>query len=225
MREEPREKSRNYGGSATYGKSGKITGYNESVAYDIRLFDDDYGKQSKSYADSQKNRQAAKVQNNRSSAAPKLQPKRKEAAPQQSPRKKAEIVKIPQKELDKVRRRHHNPFLVAGGFFTITIAAFVMGMIIFGYAQVTELNQKISTAEATLAENKSYTTQLEMKLQAKDTPNALENYAQDELGMIKESNAQQEQIVLSQGDKAQIMETQGDDIFSRIGAAFSELWN
>lgn len=170
--------------------------YNQrDMAYDLSLFEDS------------------------SSAAPVLP----EAPKKQS--KKNNVVKITQKQIEKVRRRKHNYFKLATG---VTFAASVMVVviaIIVGQVQLTELNSKISAAQDDLSIKQSINTQMEMDVNAALSTKVVEDYAQNTLGMSKATNAQKEFVNLSEGDKAEVIQEVKGNIFQSIAQAFTGLWS
>lgn len=170
--------------------------YNQrDMAYDLSLFEDS------------------------SSAAPVLP----EVPKKQS--KKNNVVKITQKQIEKVRRRKHNYFKLATG---VTFAAGVMVVviaIIVGQVQLTELNSKISVAQDDLSIKQSINTQMEMDVNAALSTKVVEDYAQNTLGMSKATNAQKEFVNLSEGDKAEVIQEVKGNIFQSIAQAFTGLWS
>lgn len=167
-----------------------------NLAYDFSLFED------------------------RSSSAVELEPKKESRRARRN-----NIVKIKEEQLDKVRRRKRNPFKLFLGFAGGAIAALTIGMIIFGQAQITELNQKIIYAEKNLSEKQSAATQMEMKIESKVAPSILESVATDTLGMSKATNSQKEFISLSKGDKAEVLEESSENIFKKLSNSISALWS
>ena len=170
--------------------------YNQrDTAYDLSLFEDS------------------------SSAAPVLP----EVPEKQS--KKNNVVRITQKQIEKVRRRKHNYFKLAMG---VTFAASVMVVviaIIVGQVQLTELNSKISAAQDDLSIKQSINTQMEMDVNAALSTTVVEDYAQNTLGMSKATNAQKEFVNLSEGDKAEVIQEVKGNIFQSIAQAFTGLWS
>ena len=88
----------------------------------------------------------------------------------------------------------------------LTVAIVVGGVIavLCGYARLTELNQKVVDANAMLAEKESIYVQNEMKVEAELSPEIVEEYAVNVLGMTKTDASKKEFIKLSDGDKAVI---------------------
>lgn len=168
------------------------------------------------------NRSAAYNLETFSDNAAKKLPKKKQKTEQQ---KKTKVVTLPQEALVKIRRRKHNPFkLFVGTVASVAITA-IVGAIIIGQVQLTELNQQIITAEAELKNAQSTYTQRQMSLQADFTTNDIEKFARENLGMSKAENAQKEFVSLSQGDKAEISEEANQNFFQRIINAITGLWS
>ncbi len=155
----------------------------------------------------------------KSSAAPKLPEQ-----PLRSP-KKNNVVKISQKQIEKIRRRKHNPVkLISGVTFALAVL-FVISTIIVGQVQLTEINQRITAAKKDLDEQQSIYTQMEMKVNENLSASVVEEYAKNELGMSKATNAQKEFVNLSEGDKAVVSAKEQSNIFETIAEAFAGLWS
>lgn len=170
--------------------------YNQrDLAYDLSLFEDN------------------------SSAAPQL--------PQQPVKKakKSNVVKITQKQIEKVRRRKHNYFKLATGITFALCVLVVVIAIIVGQVQLTELNSKIAAAQDDLSIKQSIYTQMEMDVNANLSTKAVEEYAKNTLGMSKATNAQKEFVNLSEGDKAEVTQEAKGNIFQSIAQAFTGLWS
>ena len=91
----------------------------QNAAYDLSLFDEEL---------------------NYSTAAPKRQ---ELDEPQRQGRKKQnsrnKVVTLPEEELNKIRRRKHNPLKLALGAVGAAVVAFVIGIILVEQVQLTEL--------------------------------------------------------------------------------------
>ena len=134
---------------------------------------------------------------------------------------KPEVVKLPEKELHKIRFRKHNLLKLIGGITAVlTITALVI-TIIMGQVQLTELNQEIITAQNTLADQQSVYRQTQMDVQSKLSTAEIQQYAESQLGMTKASNTQMEFIQLSAGDKAEIAEVSDGGFFGWISGLWS----
>lgn len=135
------------------------------------------------------------------------------------------VVTIPQEEIFKIRKRKHNPFKLFVGGISAAVVTLTIATIIVGQVQLTELNQKVITAQQTLADAESEYTQLQMAVQSKLSTSEIEKYAEEKLGMSKAENAQKEFVSLSKGDKAEISSDANLNIFQKIFNAFTGLWS
>ena len=180
---------------------------NRNAAYDLSLFEEDFSYSSASTA-------PQRVEQDE----PKKQAKKKSA-------KVNKVVKLPEEELHKIRRRKHNPLKLAIGTISGLAVALVIGTIIVGQVQLTELNQEIISAQALLADCESIRTQNQMKVEANHSNAEIEEYAENVLGMTKASNAQKEFVTLSGGDKAEITAKNGGNIFTEFVESIKNLWS
>ena len=134
-------------------------------------------------------------------------------------------LSLPENELNKIRRRKHNPFKIAVGTLSAAIVTFVIGVIIVGQVQLTELNQEIITAQSTLADTESIYTQNQMKVEANLSNAEIEKYATETLGMTKASGAQKEFVAIEEGDKAEVSASDNGNIFTRFFESIFNLWS
>ena len=175
--------------------------YNNNAAYDLTLFDEE---------------------NTYSSAAPK----RREEGPVKKPKKKVKnnVVEFSEEDKLKARRRKHNPFKLLLGGVSAAVVTVIIGFIIVGQVQLTELNQQIISAQETLEDTQSIYTQNQMKLEANLSNAEIEKYAAS-LGMTKASNAQKEFISLEGGDKAEVSVQKSENIFTQFIESIKNLWS
>ena len=157
----------------------------------------------------------------RDNTAPKLPGKDKTEKHKQENK----VVTLPQEAIIKIRRRKHNPFKLFVGSVAAVIITVIVGAIIVGQVQLTEVNQQIITAEETLRNSQSAYTQNQMALQSKLSTSEIENFAQDKLGMSKAENVQKEYVSLSEGDKAEVSENANRNFFQKIIDAITGLWS
>ena len=178
---------------------------NRNAAYDLSLFDEEL---------------------NFSTAAPKRH--RDDEAQRQGRKKhhrKTAVVKLPEEELNKIRRRRHNPVKLTLGAIGSAAVTFIIGIIIVGQVQLTELNQQIITAEQTLANTESVYIQNQMKVEASHSHAEIEKYATEVLGMTKASNAQKEFVALENSDKAEVFTQPESNIFVQFFESLMNLWS
>ena len=135
------------------------------------------------------------------------------------------IVTLPEEELMKIRKRKHIPLKLAFGSVCGMVIALVIGAIIVGQVQLTELNQEIITAKNTLANNQSIYTQTQMKVESNLSTSEIESYAENVLGMTKASNTQKEFVTLSGGDKAEVSSQEGNNLFTQFIDSINNLWS
>ena len=140
-------------------------------------------------------------------------------------KKKNNVLSIPEEQLDRIRRHRHNPLKLATGFMAGLVVTGVVAMIVHGQVQLTELNQQISNAQSALADQQSLYTQLQMKVESKLSPSVVEAYAVNELGMSRADSYQKEYISRSEGDKAEVAQTESGNLFESIAQAIAGLWS
>lgn len=132
-----------------------------------------------------------------------FEPKRQQEAPQ----KQNNIIELPKEKLEQNRRSRLNPVKAVSGFLALAVMLGIVGTIVYGQVQMTELTEQLNSATKTLDESKSVYTQLKMKSDSQLSLQAVENYATDKLGMKKIEQSQVEPIELSKGDKTQVVKT------------------
>lgn len=174
---------------------------NNNAAYDLSLFDEELY----------------------TSAAPEREYD-DESASKVKKKQKNKVVKFSEEDVNKARRRKHNPVKLFLGGLSVAVVAFVIGAIIVGQVQLTELNQQIISAQDTLADTQSVYTQNQMKLEAGVSNAEIEKHAA-EAGMTKASNAQKEFVSIESGDKAEVSSQQGENIFTQFIESIKNLWS
>ncbi len=130
-----------------------------------------------------------------------FEPKRQQEAPQ----KQSNIIELPKEKLEQNRRSRVNPIKAVSAFLSLMIMLGVVGTIVYGQVQLTELTERTNAATKTLNESESVYTQLKMKSDSRLSLQAVESYATDKLGMKKIEQSQVEPIALSKGDKTQVV--------------------
>lgn len=174
---------------------------NRNLAYDLRLFEEDYPSADDSAEQS------------------------KLTEDQPKPEKENSDRERSKRKFKKISRRKNNFVKIIAGVFLAVAIVFVVGTIIYGQVQLTEINEEISVAQKSLEEKQSLYTQLEMKVDASISTSVVEKYAQEQLNMSKASNSQKEFISLSHGDKAEVTQSSENSVFDNIAEALSSLWS
>ena len=178
---------------------------NRNLAYDIRLFEEE------------------EIRSSRVATPQKTQADK--------PKKKQLNTKVDKKSesekhsVKRIKRRKNNFLNISLAVVFAVVIVAVVGLIIHGQVQLTELNQQISAAQRDLEEQQSLYTQLEMKVDASISTAVVEKYAQEKLGMTKVTNSQKEFISLSEGDKVELTMSKNDTVFDAIADTFSSLWS
>lgn len=154
-------------------------------------------------------------------------PKRREDEPVKKPKQKKKNNVYTFSEEDKYasRKRRHSPLKLIVGGVSAAIVTVVIGFIIVGQVRLTELNQQVITAQATLEDANSVYTQNHMKLEGSLSKAEIEKHASEVLGLTKASNAQKEFISLEGGDKAEVSVQKSDNIFIQFIESIKNLWS
>lgn len=145
-----------------------------------------------------------------------FEPKRQQQA---VPQKKNNIIELPKEKLEQNRRTRVNPAKAISGFLAMAIMLGMVGTIVYGQVQLTELTDQLNAATKTYDENKSVYTQLQMKSNSQLSLQAVEDYATSKLGMKKIEQSQVQPIELSKGDKIQVVRSEKNQSW------LTSLWN
>lgn len=127
-----------------------------------------------------------------------------------------------QQELKRKRRKTQS---IVKGVAVSTVVVTLIGFIIVGQVQLTELNQLISNANKELEEKQSLYIQTQMKVESKYSSDVVEESAQSELGMSRADSYQKEYISLDEGDRAEVLQSGGTNIFETIANTIAGLWS
>ncbi|MDF1493233.1 hypothetical protein [Caproiciproducens sp. CPB-2] len=144
-----------------------------------------------------------------------FEPKRQ----QQGPARKSNIIELPKEKLEQNRRTKIGFFRAVSTFLTFAIMVGIVGTMVYGQVQLTELTEDLNAATKTLNESESVYTQLQMKSDSQLSLQTVENYATNQLGLKKIEQNQVEPISLSKGDKTQVVQKSGDENW------LTSLWN
>ncbi len=136
-----------------------------------------------------------------------FEPKRQQ---QEVPQKKSNIIELPKEKLEQNRRSGINPAKAISGFLALAVMLGIVGTIVYGQVQLTELTEQLNAATKTYSENKSVYTQLKMKSDSQLSLQAVESYATAKLGMKKIEQSQVQPVELSKGDKTQVVQNEKD---------------
>ena len=100
----------------------------------------------------------------------------------------------------------------------------VVGFMIYGRVQLTELSHEYTTVQKQLTIAQSEKTRLSMQLNSMVSLDKVEDYASKNLGMVKQQRSQVEYVDLSSGDKVVLSESQKSSApGSKIGAKIKNI--
>ena len=145
-----------------------------------------------------------------------FEPKRQQ---QEKPAKKSNIIELPQEKLEQNRRAKIKPLRAVSTFLAFGVMISIVGTMVYGQVQLTELTENLNAATKTLNESESVYTQLQMKSDSQLSIQTVENYATGKLGLKKIEQNQVEPISLSKGDKTQVVQNGEDENW------LTSLWN
>lgn len=143
-----------------------------------------------------------------------FEPQRKEL-----PQKPNNVIQLPQKQLEENRKLKRKPFRLIATFLSMALIVSLVGTMVYGQVQLTELTEQLNAATKQLDEQTSVHTQLKMRSDSLLSLQAAEGYAKDKLGMSKISYSQVVPIKLSEGDKGQVLDQHA------AGNWWSSLWD
>ena len=103
---------------------------------------------------------------------------------------------------------------------TLVVAA-ISSWIVYNNVVINELNDKILTANGTLANQDNLQAQYQLKIDRKLTTEIVQNYAETKLGMTKAKAAQKEFVSLTDGDQGEVLRDDSkESILTKIGRFF-----
>lgn len=174
-----------------------------SEAYDFSLFEEhDSVEERVSHGDT------ARWDNTQ----PEVEPKK-----EQRQESRENVVELPQKELEKNARPRRHPLRKIGAVLCFGIVFATVITVVYNQVQLTELTEQINTATQDLEEAESLEIQLNMEASQKMNGTAVEEYAQNELGMSKVTNGQVTYVDVAQEDQGTVVrEASGGSLWDQI---------
>jgi len=135
---------------------------------------------------------------------------------------KMELVKKPKKTFVQIKKEMHASALQSAKI--IAISVFLLSMLsalLYGRIKVDELDRQISAAETKITTAQSENVRLNMQLDSMISLKNVEEYAQNNLGMVKMESYQIEYIDLSGTDKVTLsgsktLNAQSPSLYSKI---------
>lgn len=137
---------------------------------------------------------------------------RKRTPPPAQRRKAARRRAVREPKFITVRKRRHErkPF----PFGVVTVLAIITALFLFmmmNYAEIDQYNGDIRDLRGELAELQAEQKKLEVRLENKDDRVAYEQYATEQLGMVKADSLNKYIVTLSPEDKTEIMEYEEEE--------------
>lgn len=129
------------------------------------------------------------------------------------------IIELPGQLLRQSRRKRVKPLRAVATALGVLLVCGVLGTVIHGQVQLTELNEEILTATAQLSEAQSVELQLQYAADQNMSTAQLEEYASEQLGMQKINPGQITYIGLADGNTGTVVR----DVDSKPW--FLEIWD
>lgn len=129
------------------------------------------------------------------------------------------IIELPGQLLRQSRRKRVKPLRAVATAVGVLMICGVLGTVIHGQVQLTELNEEILTATAQLSEAQSVELQLQYAVDQNMSTAQLEEYASEQLGMQKINPGQITYIGLADGNTGTVVR----DVDSKPW--FLEIWD
>lgn len=139
----------------------------------------------------------------------------------ESPDKNNNIIKLDTDTSEKAQRRKRNPVLIMGiSLLTIAVTA-ICGVIVYNNVVINELNEKILNANQTIENQNNLKAQYQLQIDRKLTAEMIQQYAEQNLGMVQANSAQKEFVSLADGDFGQVIdEGAGNTFFDSFARVF-----
>jgi cell division protein FtsL len=112
------------------------------------------------------------------------------------------IVKLPEHEAGKKTKQRSTTAML--GVCSLAISVSILGMTVYNQVQLSELTSEIYITRKCLNDSHSEYNRLKIKLESQLTPEDMEKYSIENLGMKRVDDEQIEYISLSETDKAEI---------------------
>ena len=143
------------------------------------------------------------------------------AEPQEEPHQKnrENVVELPQRELEKNRKPRIRPLRRAAAVLCFGVIFATVITVVYNQVQLTELTEEINTTAKQLEEAESLEIQLNMEASAQMDGAAVEQYAQEELGMSKVSGGQVTYVNVAQEDQGTVVRE------ATSGSFWENLWS
>lgn len=158
-----------------------------------------------------------------------FEPVKKSEQPKNKPgekKKENNIIKFEPEKITKAQRRKRNPFVILGASVMTIVAAAVSITIVQSNVMLNELNQEIIEANTIIRKQENLAAQYQLKVDSKLSADVVQEYAENQLGMVQAQNARKSFISLSEGDSAKVIRDDSkNNVFETIAEAFTGMWS
>ena len=141
--------------------------------------------------------------------------------PREEPKKRSQenVVELPEEELKKNRKPRRHLLRRAAAVLCFGVVFSAVTLVVYNQVQLTELTEEINTTAKQLEEAESLEIQLNMEASAQMDGAAVEQYAQEELGMSKVSGGQVTYVNVAQEDQGTVVRE------ATSGSFWENLWS
>ncbi len=142
----------------------------------------------------------------------------------------APMLLVKQDKVKTVKAKSRKPFPVSA-VVMVTICTLLLMFLVVSYVQINEYTIEVASLRGKLTEMGTQEKELNLKLSEKNDLIAVENYATEELGMVKGDQLTKKYISLNREDKIEVVENQPSQdatvvagVMSAIADNFTGLW-
>lgn len=135
-----------------------------------------------------------------------------------------------QDKVKTVKEKTKRPFPISA-VVMVTICTLLLMFLVLSYVQINEYTIEVASLRGELSDLAGQKKELALNLEQKNDMMAIEEYAKDNLGMVKSDQLTKKHISLDQQDKVEVVETEPTEdvtvvagVMSAIGENFRGLW-
>ena len=140
------------------------------------------------------------------------------------------MLLVKQDKVTTVKAAAKRPFPV-GAVVMVTICTLLLMFTVMSYVQINEYTIEVALLRGELTDLAGEKKELALALEEKNDMLAIEQYATENLGMVKSDQLTKKHITLDQEDKVEVVETEPSkdvtvvsSVMSAIGENFQGLW-
>lgn len=140
------------------------------------------------------------------------------------------MLLVKQDNVETVKVKTKKPFPVAA-VVMVTICTLLLMFTVMSYVQINEYTIEVALLRGELTDLAGEKKELALALEEKNDMLKIEEYATENLGMVKSDQLTKKHITLDQEDKVEVVETEPSEdvtvvssVMSAIGENFRGLW-